>query len=328
MAPLLTSSPDVVARVPATAAPRPDADDELELVARLRAGDDDAYAELWRRHHVAGRGAARRISQTLSADDVVQEAFVRILAAVRRGNGPVGEFRPYLYAVIRRVASDWGQALQAQQSVDDVPDQPDVRVPREDAMLERTIVQTAFRSLRPEWQETLWYTEVEGLPARELAARLGISANAAAALSYRAREGLRTAWLQAHVNHDAAEDPCRATMERLAAHERQVLGRREAVRVAEHLATCASCTAVARELRETAGTLPTSSTDTSSPTVPAVPAVPAPVPAATVAPAAPPAPEPGASLPAGALAARGTVRRRPARSARRVHRALVPAGAH
>jgi RNA polymerase sigma factor (sigma-70 family) len=322
MAPLLTSSPDVPTRPAAPAAPRAGADDELELVARLRAGDDDAYAELWRRHQPAGRGAARRLSQTLNPEDVVQEAFVRILAAVRRGNGPVGEFRPYLYAVIRRVASDWGQAQPPQPSVDDVPDQPDARAPREDAMLEQTILQTAFRSLRPEWQETLWYTEVEGLAARELAARLGISANAAAALSYRAREGLRTAWLQAHVNHDAADDGCRATMERLAAHERQVLGRREAARVAEHLRTCEPCASVVRDLHETAGRLPT----TADPAERPAPA--AGLGAVATTPPATPSSTPSSTAPSTGLGTGlGAARRRPARTARRVHRALVPAGA-
>jgi RNA polymerase sigma factor (sigma-70 family) len=305
MAPLLTSSTVVPPRVPAPTAPRPDADDELELVARLRAGDDAAYAELWRRHHPAGRGAARRISQTLNPEDVVQEAFARILAAVRRGNGPVGEFRPYLYAVIRRVACDWGQAQPAQPSVDEIPEQADARSPREDAVLEQTVVQTAFRSLRPEWQQALWYTEVEGLPARELAVRLGISANAAAALAYRAREGLRTAWLQAHVNHDGADAGCRTAVERLAAYERQALGRREAAKVADHLEACASCSSVVREMHETAGPLPTLAA--------------APAGRATAGPAT------GAALGTGTTL--GAVRRRPARNSRRVHRALVPAGA-
>jgi RNA polymerase sigma factor (sigma-70 family) len=321
MAPLLTSSPAVSERAAAPAVP--DADDELELVARLRAGDDDAYAELWRRHHPAGRGAARRISQSIDPEDVVQEAFARILAAVRRGNGPVGEFRPYLYAVIRRVASDWGQAQPHQPSIDDVPDQPDARALREDALLEQTVVQAAFRTLRAEWQETLWLTEVEGLPARELAQRLGISANAAAALSYRAREGLRTAWLQAHVNHDAADAGCRATIEHLAAYERQALGRRETARVAEHLEGCDSCAAVVREMHHTAGPLPTSA-------IPA-PAAPAATPSGPTtsrrttapAPAAPTAPAPAAGRPT----TLGAARRRPARPARRVHRTLVPAGA-
>jgi RNA polymerase sigma factor (sigma-70 family) len=311
MALLLTSSPVASPRVPTPAAPRPDADDELELVARLRAGDDTAYAELWRRHHPAGRGAARRISQTLNPEDVVQEAFVRILAAVRRGNGPVGEFRPYMYAVIRRVASDWGQAQPVQQSVDEMPERADARTPREDAMLEQTIVQSAFRSLRPEWQRTLWYTEVEGLPARELAARLDISANAAAALAYRAREGLRTAWLQAHVNRAGAAEGCRAAVERLAAYERQALGRRETARVADHLEACGSCSSVVREMHETAGLLP------------ALPGTHGSAPAGR----APSETTSGATLSAGTRTTLSAVRRRPTRTARRVHHALVPAGA-
>lgn len=44
------------------------------------------------------------------------------------------------------------------------------------------------------WRNALWYSEVEQLTSSEVAGVLGISPNAAAALTYRAREGLRRAW--------------------------------------------------------------------------------------------------------------------------------------
>ncbi|WP_179951023.1 sigma-70 family RNA polymerase sigma factor [Xylanimonas oleitrophica] len=225
------------------------------LLASLRDGDDAAYAELWRRHHDAGLRAARAITGKLDPEDVVQEAFARVLAAVRRGNGPQGAFRPYLYAVVRNVTADWGRAQDHVVPTDDVPGDDQPADPFDDAVLERTVVGTAFRSLRPEWQEVLWYLEVEGLSTRETAAHLGLSPNAVAALAYRARDGLRTAWLQAHLNHLAADDGCRWTVEHLGSYQRRALRRRDTARVEEHLKTCPTCPVLVGELERVAGGL-------------------------------------------------------------------------
>jgi RNA polymerase sigma factor (sigma-70 family) len=229
--------------------------DDVDLVARARDGDDGAYAELWRRHHDAGRRAARAVTRTFDADDVVQEAFTRVLSAVRRGGGPDSAFRPYLYAAIRNVVADWGRAGGDVRLVDPTDDAPDPDAAFDGALLERNVTGAAFRRLRPEWQAVLWYTEVERMKPREAAPLLGLSANATAALAYRARDALRTAWLQAHVNHDAAEGACRWAAERLGAYSRGRLARRDHDRVEEHLGTCHRCSGVLAELDDVAGSL-------------------------------------------------------------------------
>lgn len=229
--------------------------DDVDLVARARDGDDGAYAELWRRHHDAGRQAARAVTRTFDADDVVQEAFTRVLSAVRRGGGPDGAFRPYLYAAIRNVVTDWGRARGDVQLVEPTDDAPDPDAAFDGAVVERTLTGAAFRRLRPEWQAVLWYTEVERMRPREAAPLLGLSANATAALAYRARDALRTAWLQAHVNHDAAEGDCRWTAERLGAYSRRRLTRRDHDRVEEHLTSCVRCSRIVAELDDVAGSL-------------------------------------------------------------------------
>ena len=78
--------------------------DDVELADAVRAGDVDAYAELWGRHAGAGRAAARRLTATYDPDDLLQEAFARILHALQAGAGPTGPFRPYLYTTLRAVA--------------------------------------------------------------------------------------------------------------------------------------------------------------------------------------------------------------------------------
>ncbi|MBX9580305.1 MAG: sigma-70 family RNA polymerase sigma factor [Gemmataceae bacterium] len=69
-----------------TAAVRPDADREgaeAELVARLRAGDEDAYEILFRSHAGAMLAVARRyLGDTDEAADAVQDAFVSAFRAM------------------------------------------------------------------------------------------------------------------------------------------------------------------------------------------------------------------------------------------------------
>ncbi len=45
----------------------------------------------------------------------------------------------------------------------------------------------------------LWYSEIEQMKPAEIAPLLGMKATAVAQLTFRAREGLREAWMQAHL---------------------------------------------------------------------------------------------------------------------------------
>ncbi|GAA1726604.1 hypothetical protein GCM10009746_05550 [Microbacterium paludicola] len=52
---------------------------------------------------------ARSITSTVDPDDLVQEAYTRIFQAIRRGGGPTGAFRAYLFTAIRNTAASWGR---------------------------------------------------------------------------------------------------------------------------------------------------------------------------------------------------------------------------
>ncbi|MFC8922907.1 zf-HC2 domain-containing protein [Cellulosimicrobium sp. NPDC057127] len=226
---------------------------DVELADAVRAGDVDAFTVLWERHAAAGRAAARRLTSTYDPDDVVQEAYLRVLRSLQLGSGPTGPFRPYLYSTLRTVVATWSRTP-APVPVDEVPDvADDTDVPAE--LLDRSMTVQAFRELPERWQSVLWYTEVESMGSREAGRLLGLTPGATAALAYRAREGLRRAWLQSHLNADAAAPGCRWTVERLGDHARGVLPRAARERVEEHLAGCVSCTALAEEVRDVASQL-------------------------------------------------------------------------
>ena len=221
------------------------------LVASARAGDRSAFAQLWQRHARSGLRVARQFTSSIDADDLVSEAYVRIYQRVLAGGGPDGAFRPYLYTTIRNLASRWG-GDRHDVNVDDIGDFEDPRAAEDPAAiaLDRTLTVRAFRALPERWQSVLWYTEVEGMDPHEVAPILGLTANGVAALSYRAREGLRKAWLQAHVSDASASGECQWAIARLGDFARNGLTARERTRVSDHLATCARCSIISEEVDE------------------------------------------------------------------------------
>ncbi|MGN6218910.1 MAG: sigma-70 family RNA polymerase sigma factor [Microbacterium sp.] len=219
-----------------------------QLVLATRAGDNAAYAVLWERHVASGRSAARAVSPNVDPDDIVSEAFTSILSAIRKGGGPHEGFRPYLFATIRNVAASWGRRTQ-ETPLDDL----DERASESEAefaelVADRSVLAQAFRELPERWRELLWYVEVEGMKPREIAPLLGMSANAVSALAYRAREGFKQAWLQAHISDPARPAECRWVCELLVASEKKPVKRGDRRRLDAHLQECQACRIVAADL--------------------------------------------------------------------------------
>lgn len=67
---------------------------DAELLSLLRAGETEAYTELWRRHIQAALRVARRLAPG-QADDLASESFLAVYHQVTvAGNGPEGSFGP------------------------------------------------------------------------------------------------------------------------------------------------------------------------------------------------------------------------------------------
>ncbi len=225
---------------------------DAELITRVRAGDRSAFGELYRRHGAAATGLARQFARTpAEVDDLVSESFARVLDGLTSGGGPDTAFRAYLFTTLRHTAYDRTRKDRRLEFTDDLTphEKPEVLPDPVIAMAESGMVGKAFASLPERWQAVLWHTQVEGQSPAEVGVLMGMSANAVTSLAFRAREGLREAYLQAHLADTAAEQ-CRATTERLGAWARGGLSRREQAAVDAHLATCEDCRAVAAELVE------------------------------------------------------------------------------
>ena len=236
---------------------------DAELIADVRSGDGDAYGLLYRRHAHSAQALARQLTGSpAEADDLVAEAFTKLLAMLRGGGGPDVAFRAYLLTTLRNSLYDRARRTRRVELSDDMT-RHDPGVPWEDtavAGLESRLAARAFTKLPWRWQTVLWHTEVEQERPADVAPLLGLSPNGVAALAYRAREGLRQAYLQEHLADgvDAAHratDRHRATVDRLGAWTRGGLSTRQRARVDAQLTTCPQCRALAAELEDANGGL-------------------------------------------------------------------------
>jgi len=116
------------------------------------------------------------------------------------------------------------------------------------ARTELSIVAEAFVTLPDRWRVVLRHAVIEAEGPARLCALFGVNAAAVAALAYRACEGLRETYLQAHVRH-LVDDACRLYAERLGAYTRGRAGRSQRRRIEDDLAACAGCAKLSAMLR-------------------------------------------------------------------------------
>ncbi|MFE0464945.1 sigma-70 family RNA polymerase sigma factor, partial [Kitasatospora sp. NPDC058965] len=251
-------------KVPPPAEPvdgdRPPSD--AELTALVRAGDDTAYEEIYRRHADAVRRYARTCCRdSFTAEDLAGEVFARTLQALKAGKGPEFAVRAYLLTAVRNVAAAWTRSERREQLVDDFGTFTqsaaaaavdfDLADPGADAwamaLADQRMVMRAFVELPEDDRVLLWHTEVEQESPKTVAVLLGKTANATAVQAHRARSRLAAAFLQAHVS-DVQEQGCEEYASRLGQYARGALRKRAATEVGEHVRDCPRCTAALLEL--------------------------------------------------------------------------------
>ncbi|MFJ9980075.1 sigma-70 family RNA polymerase sigma factor [Streptomyces cyaneofuscatus] len=247
---------------------------DAQLIEGMREGDNLAYDELFRRHS----GAVRRYARTCcrdghTADDLTAEVFARTLQAVRGGKGPQEAVRAYLMTAVRHVAAAWTKSAKREQLVDDfavfaaqasrtseLSDDDTLDLGADVLAMheaEQSMAMEAFRSLPERWQAVLWHTTVEEESPSEIAPLFGLTANATAVLASRAREGLKQAYLQAHVSQALTTGgDCAQYADRLGAYARGGLRMRAERGLRKHLDECAKCRVAAGELEHVNAGIP------------------------------------------------------------------------
>lgn len=230
---------------------------ERELLVRAGAGDRQALADLYAAHRPLAEHVARRTCRPSDVDDVVSEAFAKIVEQIGRGGGPRVSFRAYLITAVRSASADLARRHARTFPTDDVelprraasPSSSSPDQPHSTLRLESELLSAAVATLPVRWQLAVWWVSVEARPLSEVGERLGINANAAAALAFRAREGLRDAYLALHVEH-SADPSCAPWRADLPAFVRGRLSTARTAGAIAHLRDCHPCRSVVDRLHE------------------------------------------------------------------------------
>jgi RNA polymerase sigma-70 factor (ECF subfamily) len=154
-------------------------------VARL---DERTFAECYQHHSRALWSYLYRVTGKASdADDLVQDAFCRLLQAEVGDLGPE-ELRRYVFRIASNLLADrWRRAKQEASWLDRFRGTTDAHVdPEYDDSISRE-----FAVLKPRERALLWLAYVEGQSHEDIAAALGLSRGSIKVLLSRARSRLR-----------------------------------------------------------------------------------------------------------------------------------------
>jgi RNA polymerase sigma-70 factor, ECF subfamily len=196
---------------------------DLELVARLLDGDEDAFASLVRRHHAAMVGVAMAYvgGDRAVAEEVAQDAWVGMLGQLGRFEGR-SSLRTWLFRILVNTAKTRGQRerrsvpFSALAGPEDEPAVPPERFeppgarwaghwatpPRDwgelpEQRLESketaAVVQRAIEELPGGQRAVITLRDVEGWASAEVCQLLGISEGNQRVLLHRARSRVRRA---------------------------------------------------------------------------------------------------------------------------------------
>jgi RNA polymerase sigma-70 factor (ECF subfamily) len=179
----------------------PDSDEAL--MQRLAAGDSRAFEVLLDRWEgPARRYAARVLGDSHAAEDVAQEAFVRLFRSAADYR-PTARFSTWFYTILGNLCRDRIRRLRRRPDEGDArslgqgeaePADPGDRVPGPvDALLaseRRALVAEAVRALPTHLMQAVALREFEGLKYREIAETLGCEINEVKVLIHRGRKAL------------------------------------------------------------------------------------------------------------------------------------------
>jgi RNA polymerase sigma factor (sigma-70 family) len=145
-------------------------------------------------HEVLVRTIASWVHSRADADDIAQQAYVRILQM--SPPGLVAYLRAYLYQTARNLATDWIRRRRVREAYADeasLRSSPEDRRSPEHIVLAREdldIVHAALARLPPQCHRALTLTEEDGLSYEEAGHRLGVKPGSAHRLVTRARRYL------------------------------------------------------------------------------------------------------------------------------------------
>lgn len=182
--------------------PTQEASIDHELMRRIAAGDDQAFARLVERHqNVVVGTVAKMLGNASEAEDISQQVFLRVWRHAKRYK-PDAKFTTYLFTITRNlvfnevrrrkrrneVSSDEREEMSHHQVADASERQPDEELARQELC---EIVDRAIAALPEQQRLAVVLRRYEQMPYEEIGEVLELSLPAVKSLLFRARTTLR-----------------------------------------------------------------------------------------------------------------------------------------
>jgi RNA polymerase sigma-70 factor, ECF subfamily len=169
-----------------------------ELMEAVAQGDDEAFdAIVLRYQETVWKVAYRFLGDRMEAEDVAQEAFLKVLEASGRYRARA-TFRAYLYRIVTHLCIDRARKKQ-RTNIDDIPEATDPLLSPAESLIEkerRAQVRIALDALPPNQKAAMILRHYEDLSYAEIAQILGVTPKAVEGLISRAGVSL-----QARLSH-------------------------------------------------------------------------------------------------------------------------------
>jgi RNA polymerase sigma-70 factor (ECF subfamily) len=164
--------------------------EETTAAGRAELLSEGEFQDLYRRHgRTLWAYLYRLTGHAADADDLLQEAFCRLLAtplATRED----GQLRAYLFRIASNLAIDRWRREGREARRDAAAAVADVQADHGEAFAMRQDMARTFRLLTGKERMLLWLAHVEGTDHREIAGALGLKAGSVPVLLFRARKKL------------------------------------------------------------------------------------------------------------------------------------------
>ncbi len=165
---------------------------ERLILLKIRHGDAGAYAEVYDEMvDPLFRFISFRVQTVEIAQDLTSEVFLKVWERVNGGDS-IDNLRAYFYKVARNLIADHYRKSQAvlwhDGEVEDIEDESHATIERQVTLAE---IEVGVKKLRPDWQEVIVLTYIEGLSLKEVADIIGKSYNATRVILHRALNELK-----------------------------------------------------------------------------------------------------------------------------------------
>jgi RNA polymerase sigma factor (sigma-70 family) len=228
---------------------------DTELVAAVRAGEDSAFEELYRRYRRRIAVFVRRLVRDEGrAEDVTQEAFFSALRRMRATDSEIA-FKPWIYEIARNAAIDsWRRGSRSEEvSIDHAEalrpsdrsrlvgsTSPDSALIAKERMEH---LRGALDELSDAHHRIIVMRELEGLSYREIGERLELTRPAVESTLFRARRRLEHEYGELEAGRR-----CDSMAQVIARMAEGIEARGDASRLARHARRCGPCRRRARQL--------------------------------------------------------------------------------